>query len=395
MSLVNAYARYYRSRDLVALENLFEALVSYDFQDFEETTRRCFELLLDAAPDSEFLELKSNGSTKGRRRHYKFGPMAGEWLWRVEQYLRSGAGRFKGPEGSIIAQSIQGEYFSVTRPNLQQTGYSPRLHQNLQDRDFVVTLNPHDDDCFQRFADFLTGEEKTTWLANPMIWLAIFSSPARSNLVAPYVTAAVSTFDLPFFRGTSVVVNDQMASWMGGFNFWTCEGGERHCLPTFHVLKGRCFNLLNLAAHVGDDADYISVGSSPVTCRCGKPRLPFRFVGHYRNSVTSVPKTPNTLEWIDTVLEPLDLANELESPFTNIQFVQEGKTLHVAYVCRDIVTADFNKMESAFPGFELKSRPGAMLRVGYSKKPPFWCMENPPFTTVGPEMYTTPFKWLT
>lgn len=159
-------------------------------------------------------------------------------------------------------------------------------------------------------------------------------------------TGEPAIFDKSLLKKTNVFVNDTMINWKSGLNFYTCLANKKHFFPLFYWKGTRYYNLLNLWDRRGIEIDDLfQAKKEAVICDCGKPRIEFNFIPHYRN----YPKTINCKK-LQEIIE------SAEEHYFNYQFVE----------INDRVSCLKTKLDD---------QEGYFFKVG-AKRPAFWRVNN-------------------
>jgi hypothetical protein len=144
------------------------------------------------------------------------------------------------------------------------------------------------------FVENLYGEgKKTIFSSFPDIWNILLTNLTFANLCIEHQEKIVclvnSDFEM-FHTTDSTYIRNQMINWSSGLNFFACEQGHTHFLPSFFSDRS-CFSLINLAK-THDSSDAIFLSERPEVCPCGRPRLPMQIQFHKRNLVVDCNGNP-------------------------------------------------------------------------------------------------------
>lgn len=351
-NLITAYSQYYAKANETNAHNLYENLIAYDFTDYQSFCTDVLPLYHMADTVGDHFTLESNGSS-GEYRQYLFGPLPRLWLKLVEEYTRKPHG-----QGSIVnLVDCFPEFFDCKHCTLLpvEDGITicTKIVTNFSQPSILKILDG-------AFATLTDQYGELTVLGKPNRFLYLNGLPGWKELVEKYRLKLTSTGWEPFYSN-SVFVNDTMVNWKTGVNFYTCESGHKHCLPIFVRTSDGYVNLLNLKdKQVRAIDDEWLVGPQKV-CDCGKPAIDFVFTPHI----------DNTIKNSRGIIYKCDMASQLTGSYRNLQFIQEGDTIIVAF-CGNMTSNDVSIIERMFDEFAIKMKIGTVNRVGLHKFPSFW-----------------------
>jgi hypothetical protein len=271
--LVRHYREYYREQTPAAFDNLFRCMLDYDFSSYRDDMRRVSAMWREAKCVGESKTLFSGGSSTGIRRSYEFGPNFPQARLLVEGFLR-----MSHKKTLLLAHSTDINTPSFKhRPNPPQ--YDFDLIGNWQRLDHLDFLF----DSVERLNELFGS---INICALPAVWLGLTCDPefvTRAERKAIGINALVNTDDTKCFRRIKCRTRDQMIDWSSGVNFYTCDAGRYHFLPTFFCSDRSSFSLINLKKSSKDQNDLLTIRHEDVTCPCGRPGVFLDFVPHKDN----------------------------------------------------------------------------------------------------------------
>jgi hypothetical protein len=393
--LINAYEDYFDQQTEETLESLFEVIVDYGLEDFQQTMKECFSRRRPMLERPDIQMMRSGGSTLNQSRRYSFGPYTSKWISVVERHLKHGHGSWR-KKVLLYSLPISPKDFTVYRPSDGFLPYDP-MDTFFAEMDFVLPVNLEYQEfftCIEKFFETADGDLECN--AMPHIYLAILSNPRLKAIIESKCVVLNSTGTVPFFPQGKYWINDNLANWVSGVSFHVCENGGRHLLPTFYLAGDKAFSLINLKGSYGDASDYLKISSDRKRCGCGRPVLPFNFIGHCEKAITRLPKTEKRESWIGSVIEDCGLADRLRGWYYNIQFLQvERKVFVLRCSYADPPKEDEEEIAKVFEGLELEYLDNKILQVGIGKRPAFWATETMPLLldwAVSPTVTST--RWL-
>ncbi len=261
-SLLREFERYYKTPlNTSVVDCLLESLLAFDELDrWTETTSAIHELGCTLAKKRvKPITLKTNTSRSyqfpGNFYHIK------KWADRVYR---------------------QAPHCLIFLHNPLHRVYEPTLEARPDE--FVICLD------LSEHLDFLEAQiEKlgpVTLYVKPNTLLQITTNPTILARVNALNLNCITNSDWePIYKtGLKHRVVDQMIDWYSGLNFYTCDAGEKHVLPLFHLAGSQSQNLLNTEEWCPKTIDDEFVPVGPTVCSCGKKRLSFKYTSHKINN---------------------------------------------------------------------------------------------------------------
>jgi hypothetical protein len=219
----------------------------------------------------EVCDLRSGGSSTGRRTVYKFGPNFHEVRVTMEGFLRCSEFPTVSLEGVKGARRMLAQESSDLKGNFRLLGDwdSPSFLSDMLD--FMESL--------------IVRKGPVNICAKPHTWIKLTTNSIFYEWAKPdKVNRLINTDNLECFVNLKCKTNDQMMDWCGGANFYTCPEGFRHFLPSFFLKEQtQSANLFNLKRGSKYNDDLIIIGDEVIVCPCGMPRLKMEFVPHWQN----------------------------------------------------------------------------------------------------------------
>lgn len=256
--------------------------------------------------DKDVRKLHSAGSSSGNTRTYRFGPLAGFWLEKVETFSKNPDRR----RVVVVQRSIG-------------TAQEKPATINFHGIDHVVnnSLNA------AQLLDVLDGlGPNLVVLSTPFFFLSMLRDDDFCETVRRRDYQLVSTGTTRFFP-SSVFVNDNMIDWTTGQNFYTCRSGTKHFLPLFIPANGDVLPLLNFRSGPMPSTDLFEFGNKPERCTCGKDYLALDFVSLKQFAI----KRDD-----GSLLDDCSLADDLADRYESFQLVQTiDGTVDVLYLRND------------------------------------------------------------
>lgn len=319
--LLYAYERYYRNPILENAEFLCHNIMTWDCSDSLEelaVLRQNFAM----QPNYADFFFRSNGSTH-HARQFGFGPHGSYWLNQIEDCVKYRQhNRYVMLYMSIFVHSYQCGFY---RSSLEQ------IKNDTIPAHYMAFVRWERPGAVDYLIDELQKINNYALFSNPNNWLYLLSHPVfREFIQTSSLTSAMSTNWDGFYKKPppGVHFNDNMVNWTTCMNFYTCPYGTRHFLPTFVVATTGIVNLLNLSQPpTWPIDDQMVVASDVRRCDCGKNYMPFEFVPHVEYAIRS---SSGELVYC------LDLANDLNALYLNLQFIQHGGTVDVLYITTDL-----------------------------------------------------------
>ncbi len=190
----------------------------------------------------------------------------------------------------------------------------------------------------------------------------IVSNKSRLNLLTQHWE--------PFYKknmliNSGVHFSDTMGDWTTGIFFRTCIKGHQHTFKTYATRHNQRINLLNLAkteirpVEFEDKIDEYDI----IKCECGEHRLIYDFVPH----------SPTCIKLNNEIIYDISLIENLESQYSNLQFIQQYDTILIKYIADHMKEQDINHLTSYFNrrGFNVIFQNDAELTIS-NKRPAFF-----------------------
>lgn len=316
MTLLQAYEKYATDKTASSAENLWDAVLHYDFTNYDEDQIVMKRIWDRASLSLSQYYLPSNGTTAGIPRNYSFGPNIQFWLERCEWFIKFGTTTGKRPYAVYLQESF---------PHLTQhpPSFQPKPGM-IQDAflSFDVTQKAKSLDLLETTLNRIYGEQGRFYLiGQPTKYLQLFSDPDYRSVMLNAKAHLVSGDWEPLFPKI-MDVKDQMINWTTMVNFYTCDHGTKHFLPLFLLSNNKLINLLNFATkseHRIDDL--VKIGTQRQLCLCGRWYLPFEMVAHVALAVGKD----------DVYHHDTALADSLESVYYVLQFIQSDERIDILY----------------------------------------------------------------
>lgn len=344
--LFDLYLDAYLSHSIDARIAFLKALNAFDYKTYRLSDELFYERWKQTI-HSQSVQLFTNGSTKGKRQSYAFGPY--EALLDIEELQKS--------KRIIVA--------GTTEPNRAKV-----LRKNQ-----LIFKFDYDNPNFDSLQALLESNRYHI-IARPLTYFFLAKQPKFLRLLNQ-VHSMLSTDWEPFFphepyRRLGIHINDCMIDWRTGLNFSTCVYGHQHILPIFILYKGAIYNWLNLASKEQSPIyDTLIINSlKPIQCVCGKWRL----------GVTI--KTRGDLMFPHNWAR---LLNRLESNYKNLQIIRDREKLSIFYAGA-MNDKDRDLLLSEFQGHKIQFLENKLAIVGVGKWSGFWD------TRYGPA-HEKPFKF--
>lgn len=298
--------------------------------------------------------LVSNGSTYNCGTRYQFGPHTAFWIHTIERRLRG--------SGIMVGIGCPNQFDSVLLPEKYHK-YNRITNHPQFDFEYTCELRNSPKHVINILYNIFRESGPINLVAHPHIWLYMFSNRQYRELLseAHWIKSIINTDSDMFFRtdGMPFKFNNQMINWKTGVNFYTCEYGSTHSLPTFN--NDRAINLLNQNPSSYNDDKLII--HDIAWCKCGKQKLISTFIPHKNNQIV-----------IDNVIyRPLQLVSELQSNYLNLQFHQINNFIDVYYSTsnRSMQHHDKEVIKYYFRKFKLRFYQSSLFYIG-RKIPTFW-----------------------
>jgi len=349
--MIDAYLRYYQSPTLKLAKQLWTKIAEYDYS---EPFTELLEYRCKLAPQLHLSDysLASNG-TSGYIRYFTFGPHTEFWLTQIEDFIKC---RRQNKFVSIMAIPYMGGVCDHQRIPPSQIREDAVHH--------IISAPLHKPNGLDFLITRLSALEEYAISTNPNNWLYLLSSQRfREYLCQHTPTMATSTNWEGFYKTPppNIHFNNNMVNWTTTMNFYTCEHGTKHFLPTFIPTTNGIVNLLNLSRPaLWPIDDHMHIEAAIRQCACGRKYQQFQFVPHIAHSVTKNGQTVFDLE----------LANRLHATYLNLQFIQHGNTIDILYIGTnqpdDTLHHYFSKL-----GFSTSYISDKYYRMG-AKLPVFW-----------------------
>lgn len=353
--MLQEYKQYCSNPTYSRAKDLWQSILAYDHT---EDQNELIEVRTHyaARPHLTDIYLASNG-TIGEIRHYPFGPHANFWLTQIEDHVKyRHSSRYVGIHPSLLVHPRECHFSKAIG---QQDSVIPI--------EYLVTAPLHQQGSIEFIIDKLDKIGPFALSTTPNNWLYLLKQTTfRQFLRSSQMTSAMSTGWEAFYRSppAGVHFNDNMVNWTTGMNFYTCQHGVKHFLPTFALVPDGIINLLNLAQPaVCPIDDYMTVYNQVLECACGRRFQKFNLIPRVDHNIRS----PD-----GQILYDLSLADKLKSSYLNLQFVQVGLRIHVYYSSADI-EPDRETIFNFFSqhGLEVVFRPDRYVEKN-TKFPVFW-----------------------
>jgi len=272
--IVRYYKEYYREQTIRSFENLFTCMINYDFSSYHEDMRKVFAMHQHVICKGDVQVLRSGGSSSGTRTEYCFGPNFDPIRHLIEGLLRLSHRKtllIAGAEGLETPRILDS-------PNPPQ--YDSQIIGDWESKDSLDFL-------FETIRHLYSESGPVNLCALPCLWLSLMCDPNFMGMAesrTEEINALVNTDNVSCFKETKCNTRDQMIDWCSGVNFYTCNSGGRHFLPTFFSLSPtQCQSLINLKRNSRGCDDVVILEQSASVCRCGAPNVGMKFVPHRRN----------------------------------------------------------------------------------------------------------------
>ena len=355
-NIVESYARYIESQDEGSVDELFGAMLSYDFAGYDADILEMARIHERANPQADGAEfLRTNGSTRGVQRTYEFRPHFARWAGHIESFLRA---LYCGPSIMLCCRIGSGRPpngLSITEVDNNKRHYD--ASGNLLEDDQLH-------DLFRHIKGIHGERGKVSLSAFPDVWNMLFSNPSFNHLCEENrdrISFLVNSDFEMLFRNDEFLIRDQMINWSSGLNFYTCEAGAKHFLPMFQSCGG-CINLLNTAAE-RDGSDSVHL-EPPGRCSCGRAFVPMQIGFHRKNTILG-------LDGRGMDFSPL--RGRLKGRYATLQIHQDemGRVTVFMTPVGQKNDGDLELLNSFFSGFEMSVDFNRYFEVG-SKRYCFW-----------------------
>lgn len=271
--LVRYYRQYYREQTTDAFDSLFACMLDYDFSSYHDDMKRVYAMWREAKCAGDVFKLKSGGSTSGVPGAYYFGPNFKHVRFAIEGFLRMSHNK------TILIGGAPGLDVVLYR---EENNWPQFDMQVMCDWNNATSVEKF----FALFESIFSSWGPLNLVALPALWLSLTYDPVFldwANNNTSKIGALVNTDSTKCFNKTACRTRDQMMDWGSGVNFYTCELGLYHFLPTFFCSSDDCANLVNLKRSARSVDDLISLDEEVVLCGCGRPTLRMRFIPHKHN----------------------------------------------------------------------------------------------------------------
>lgn len=306
--MLKEYKNYCELPNISTANALFEVIAKSDYTNHTELIEIWKRYSNPLFPN---LVLRTSGSTQGIPRSYNFGPLPEFWINSFEKLTK-----FPNHNKTVLVQNI-----SLTK-NISSSLHFFNAHDNEPNYSAYLNVPYFNNAITAQLCSKLT--ENIILAADPSIWLYLNNNPIFIDFITKRKDISLlSTNWEPFYktkylRSQGVYINDTMINWCNGFNFYTCIHGNKHTYPIFAIDGNNFINLLNLTGYIGSFDDQFSLGS---LCKCGKI------------CVTNViPHTEVQIKFNNKYLFNLELVEQLDSCYENLQFIQTDGLIHVCYI---------------------------------------------------------------
>lgn len=304
--MLRSYSDYLSYPTVKNLQSFVELAADYDFTDYAFMQEEMLRLYRRSIPNDDNSVAYSNGST-GTNNKYYFGPNRYCCIYFIEHILRG------GQDQTFLLSTFPwmkiGKSFWESSSGLKKISCDIRDSRNIG---FLL--------------DYL-HKTKVILITHPNTMLYLSGSDEFVNGTGSDMVLTSTDWE-PFYdrRKFKCKVNDQMIDWKSGINFYTCRSGQYHFLPIFVQNKDKCFNLLNFNNKNGSTTDDFFELGNRVLCNCGKTRMEFKFIPHWKKCPVINGK----------IFYDLSIVQKLEQQLYNIQFLQkEPEKITVVYSARN------------------------------------------------------------
>lgn len=308
--LVRYYKEYYRNQNAKSLNDLFSCMLDYDFASYHTDIRRVFAMWKEARHMGESTTVWTNGSSTGRAKSFSFGPHFALWKDKIERFLRL---REK--------KTLMVVFFPGAK---QHAEFRVSEVVDSSQKDFDLVGDWISTDHLSRLFDFVDSLYQVNGPVNlytvPNIWMCLVTNPffvSLSNQNRSKINAFVTSDFDSYFKRTGIYLRDQMIDWGSGLNFFDCEFGTRHFLPTFYYDRD-CLSLINLRRTKASLDDLVEMDECRSLCSCGRFYIKSNMIFHFSNVIRD--KSNN-------IVNIKNLLNNLFGHFANLQFHQDDKGL--------------------------------------------------------------------
>lgn len=355
--ITKLYENYYKEQTPESIDELFVELVHYDYSNYKDDIEEIARMHRRTICQGEGRAmLRTNGSSSGSRRDYEFAPHFYHWASKIEPFLRNmWAGK------SIFLFS------GIGYGALPKKFYISNVENNK--KDYETNGNFLDEDQLRElflFVNRIYEEHGRVNLSSfPHIWNVLLSNPVFNQMCLENKdkiwSLVNSDYDM-LFSTKELYVRDQMINWVSGVNFFTCEHGFKHFLPTFYVGHKGCVSLINMYGE-NDDSDHVVLGEVR-SCECGRNSVPMDIIFHKENAV---------LGSDGNVLDFSGLANSLKGHYANFQIHQNEENVISVLMnpVRDLILDDIEAINSFFLDMKIKIMTDKYYHIG-SKRYCFW-----------------------
>lgn len=304
--LVKAYHKFYETAN--ADSDFITSLLSYDFSNYHEIMDELSKLQPNLC--GKVLKLYTNGTTTGTSRAYSFGPISSIPV--LEKVIKTRGNAYRIWINSYSLSHV---------PDLIDEG------NLINDITFNLKFN-FDVTNLSALRNTIKQHHEVNLICKPATMLYLSGTQEFIDIVQEFKDriSVISTSDWePFFKKKPlypIPLNDNMIDWSSGINFYQCVKGHKHFLPTFVYQNNKVRNLLNLTSVNWKETDDLVNLDKVVSCECGKNRMEFSFVPHYRHQTT------NYFEMTKALYAAIE---QLIDPYINLQFIDKYDTINILY----------------------------------------------------------------
>jgi len=359
MKLVDWYRRYYENPSEENAQQLFQAIIAYEYADFDDfqnlawETRASFPTRDGKLKKRDGFSALSSG-TINPPSPYDVGPNGWWWQRVIEGFVKNPTSR---PHFLLMSNFHPNMGKFMDNVLVMRRFQSHHLYDGYLKVDPLVDLRK----CIS-----LLGDSTSLITLNPnflMYW-------AKENSFVEYLVEAgvelCTTEFEAFYPSLPVHVNDNMIDWKTGVNFSTCRYGTKHFLPLFAMRGNRAYNLVNLHCDDKPVDDIFTIDPQILQCPCGRKFLSFDFVPH---SQVAIRRDDGSIFY------DLGIANQLQGQYQNFQFIQHTDgVVDVLYVCGNccpMPTEDEKLIGQVLAGFDFKFKKDHYYTIDTTKFPVF------------------------
>lgn len=332
---------------------LWDAIVAYDFETPLEDLiglRQQYGAQLQLA-DYFF----TSGGTSREPRTFPFGPNSEFWINSLEDHVK------------YRQQTL---FVALNMPMFQLAkSFSMEEHDPIGTipHKYFISAQLDQPGAIAYLIYQLEQIGKCTLFAHPNCWLYLLSDPMFRYYLSHSQISAMSTNWEAFFahQPKRLHFNDNMVNWTTTMNFYTCEHGTKHFLPTFIPTTNGIVSLINICQRPIMPVDDLMILADDVEqCQCGRK---------FRKIQTFIPHIENTIRAKDgTIVYDLGLADRLQAKYLNLQFIQTSDdVVHVLYVCDGEPDIDILTNFFATYGLSVRFLPST-FSLQRNKLPVFW-----------------------